>query len=384
MRHATIVILLTTTLAGAAPAEPTAVPERASGLSVSDAVAAYLRDPVGGSSALLAATQGQPSEALGPMITMLVCDARMRRGHLDLAWSLASDLRRHAPEPGTVALADVILALVLIMRGNLGEAIVHLDAATAANPGLHGDVDPAIGMLAAIRREPDGMARFTRSIGQSGADPAWHEMAPLLDAYARYWNREAADAGAAFTAFAVAHPNSRFTDDALYAAARAKLRAGLVDEARAELEDLAGDGPRPRRVSRRLLALDGHAIVADGVERDRTRSVRSLSRRMTDLLDGDGVELARAALARLRRRDDDAPETAPGPNQPETGSDPPTARSGEPTSPTAPGPPPPRGAEAAAAGSVSPTHWLMWTALGLVVLIAIVLWRAASRRPGRS
>src|SRR5262249_61021999 len=46
----------------------------------------------------------------------------------------------------------------------------------------------------------------------------------------------------------------------------------------------------------RLLALDPRAVVREGMRRDRDLPIRTASRRLADLLDGNGVRLAQAAL----------------------------------------------------------------------------------------
>src|SRR5262249_6083093 len=158
-----------------------------------------------------------------------------------------------------------------------------------------------------------------RGAGLSGSDPApqVRDIAPLLDASAQYWAGDVAGAADAFTAFAVAHPDSRYADDALYAAAQAKLRDGRDAEAQADLEALAGDRRSFGPVSSRLVALDGRSLLREGIRRDRGMPTHTMPQRTADLRDGDGSRMARAALAARAREasvdDTQAAGNAPGP-----------------------------------------------------------------------
>jgi hypothetical protein len=198
-------------------------------------------------------------------------------------------------------------------------------------------------------------------------------------------------AAAAFMSFAIANPDSRFTDDALYAAAVAKQQTGRVSEAREELEALAGDGHARGRVPTRLMELDPRAVLREGMRRDRERPFRTGPRRVTDLLDGDGVRLAQAALEdRGEEAQDPGPPAkhhhhrAPGAQAAADAT--PSDAAATPTQTTAPArraetpdTPPPAAAH---------DHRFPWSTLVLVVLLAgvasyLLARRARQRTPGQ-
>ena len=235
------------------------------------------------------------------MHVLLLSDAAMRTGQVEVARDLALDLQQSTVDPAMGGMLEMVLAWTALLQGRLAEASTRLDAAVALNPALRSVADPAIGLFASARGLRDGPAMLAAAGARPDLDPAWREIAPLLDAYARYWQGDQAGAADAFTAFAVSSPGSRFADDAVYAAARAKRRAGRTAEAEADLLALAGDEPAPPGIPHRLVALDARALLPDGVRRDRGLGLRTLGQRFADLLDGDGVALARAALAPSRR-----------------------------------------------------------------------------------
>ncbi len=160
--------------------------------------------------------------------------------------------------------------------------------------------DFAIAMLLAA----DGTAAgpTLSAIAATATDPALREALPILNAYALYWSGDMRAAGDSFMSFAIANPDSRFADDALYAAAEANLQGGDEGGARRDLEALAGDGHARGRVPTLLLELEPRAVVREGMRRDRELPVRLMPRRIADLLDGDGVRLAQAALEKQARQ----------------------------------------------------------------------------------
>lgn len=345
-----------------------------------DAVAAYLRDPGGNAKTFLDAARQQGGE-VSPLQALLLGDAAIRAGR----YRTASEFFMAVQDSGLASAADLGMAWASLGRGQLGDAYEHLSAAGSRDPTLRPMTDFAMAMVAAANGVPDARAALVAAEAQGGVDPALLEVAPLLDAYGRYWSGDAAGAADAFTAFAVAHPDGRFTDDALYAAAQAKLRAGRDDEAQADLEALAGDQPTKGRLSSRLIALDGRALLREGMRRDRARATRLFPRRLADLLDGDGVRLAQAAL--VTRSAGDAADAPSGETRAGAGAAGHVSRA----APEAGGPSsPPSGVAAPAPGAAAPggtsparAAQFPWTAVfaiaGLLVLLA--LWWLARGRP---
>jgi hypothetical protein len=397
MRAPVLPVLLLVATVGLASPTPAEGPQPAPNLA--EAAAAYLRDPVGGASLLIEAARRHSGE-LNAVYLLLLSDAALRTGQTAVAKELTVDLQRSAADPGMASMAEAMLAWTALVRGRLLEASARLEAAGALNPGLRPITDVALGLVGSARGTRDGPILLATAATRPDIDPAWREIAPLLDAYARYWQGDAVGAAEAFTAFAVFNPGSRFTDDALYAAARAKRRAGRTAEADADLAALAGDGPTPTGVPRRLLALDPRALLRDGLQRDRGLGVRTLGQRFADLLDGDGVLLARAALAAGHRRHGAARDDAVAPGTLASAGD--RRLDGAPTGPGVTATARPSNA-AAGRGGASPSprnqpaahtegdgdapgtsrggwRWLAVAAAAL--LLGLALRRLARRRPG--
>ena len=156
--------------------------------------------------------------------------------------------------PQWTGVAELGLALSALGRGAFDEARDHLAAAAQADPSQQPVTDFAIAMLLAA----DGTAAgpTLSAIAATATDPALREALPILNAYALYWSGDMRAAGDSFMSFAIANPDSRFADDALYAAAEANLQAGDEGGARRDLEALAGDGHARGRVPTLMLELD--------------------------------------------------------------------------------------------------------------------------------
>ena len=202
-----------------------------------DAVAAYLRDPGGNAKTFLDAARQQGGE-VSPLQALLLGDAAIRAGR----YRTASEFFMAVQDAGLASAAELGMAWASLGRGQLGDAYEHLSAAGSRDPTLRPMTDFAMAMVAAANGDPDARAALAAAEAQGGVDPALLEVAPLLDAYGRYWSGDAAGAADAFTAFAVAHPDGRFTDDALTPPPRrscARTRRRGASRSRA----LAGDQP---------------------------------------------------------------------------------------------------------------------------------------------
>jgi len=276
---------------------------------VQDAIAAYLQNPMANAKGFLDSAR-VPDDQLSPVHALLLGDAAIRVGQ----YRTASEFFGTVRDAGLTSTAEVGMAWASLGRGRLTDAYNHLSVASSLDPALQQVTGFAMAVVATANGSRAGPGALAAAEAQGDLDPALREVSPLLDAYASYWAGDAARAADLFTAFAVAHPDSRFADDAFYAAAQAKLRAGRDDEAMADLQALAGDQPSAGRLSSRLVALDGRALLREGMRRDRGRPTRLLPRRLADLLDGDGVRLAQAALAGYRVPDD--PNASPNPEAP--------------------------------------------------------------------
>jgi hypothetical protein len=296
LRAASLVVALLGARAAPAPADqpPSLSPH------LQKVLALYQRYPVAYADVLLA-TFDRESGPLNPIHALLLGDAALRTGRYQLATKLFTQVRDGDGGAPVSSSAEIGLASVMLGRGRLEDAYAHLAAAGTLNPDVRSTTDVAMALVGAARGDPDAGAALAAAAARSDLDPGFREVAPLLGAYAHLWSRDAVRAADAFTAFAVAHPDSRFTDDALYAAAQAKERVGRTTEVRSDLEALASNQRGGSRASSRLRDLDGRALLRAGMRRDRELGARSPAQRFADLLDGDGGSLARAALAAADR-----------------------------------------------------------------------------------
>ena len=356
-----------------------------------EAIVAYLRDPNSNGRRLLDAARQETGE-LNPLHEILIGDAASRAGLYRTAAIWFGDARDRTIQPQLIGTAELGLAWSAFGRGIFDEARDHLAAAVGADAGLQPTTDFGTALLAAAEGTADARSLSAKVAG-TATDPTVREAIPLLNAYLLFWSGDMMGATAAFTSFASANPDSRFTDDALYAAAVAKEQIGRDSEAREELEALAGDGHARGRVPTRLMELDPHAVLREGMRLDRDRPFRPVLRRVTDLLDGDGVRLAQAAL---EKRGDD--EQEPG-HRAKHHHHAPVAQAATDATPsdaatapteTATGAAPVHRTEAPATTAPSPPrdHRFPWSTLAVVVLFAVVgsyflARRAQQRTPGQ-
>jgi len=373
-----------------------AVNYRASGVAVAQplapvspatqqAIQTYLRDPNGSGRQLLDAARQEQAGTLNPIHELLIGDAASRAGLYRTAAAWYGDVRDRGGPAQLVAAAEFGLAWCALGRGGLDEARDHLAAAAAADVAQRSTADFATALLDAA----EGDVAAASALATSTNDPVLGEAAPLVGAYARYWSGDMSGAAQAFMAFAIAHPDSRFTDDALYAAATAKLQAGREAEGLDDLRALAGDGHARGRVSLRLLELDPRAVLREGMRRDRDLPVRAVSRRVADLLDGDGVRLAQAAVESSQR--DDTPPPAPRRRvhhrRPavEQSADHGTQTDGAAPPTTASAPAARRAHDAPApAPAAPPASRFPWSTLAVLALLALLGSYLLARRPPRA
>ncbi len=387
-RSAAILLVVLAALAVAGPRRVQADAPPAS--ETQQAIAAYLRDPNSNGRRLLDAARQETGE-LNPIHEILIGDAASRAGLYRTAAIWFADARDRSIQPQLIGAAELGLAWSAFGRGGFDEARDHLAAAVGADASLQPTSDFATALLAAAEGTADARS-LSAKVAATATDPTLREAIPLLNAYSLYWSGDMLGATVAFTSFAIANPDSRFTDDALYAAAVAKQQTGRDTEAREELEALAGDGHARGRVPTRLLELDPRAVLREGMRRDRERPFRPVLRRVTDLLDGDGVRLAQAAL---EKRGDDAQEPGPRTKHHHHAA---VAQSATDTTPSDAATAPTEAATGSPVrrtqtpGTTAPApardHRFPWSTLAVVVLFAVVgsyllARRAQQRTPGQ-
>jgi len=343
----------------------------------------YLRDPVANRNAVLA-LRGDRS-TLPPMALVALGDAALRARWRRLAAQYFEEILARGEQPWT-AWAEMELGWSAVLDGDYGAAQARFGSVVVTAPQWELAARLALGLAAGADGSPQLARGSFDQVGSAArADPETRLAARLGAAYAVYWAGDYGGAAAAFDRVAAADAQGRFADDAAYGAARALWKVGDVEAARLRLEALGG-GPLDQAVHRAppgMLDLDPRWLVRVATRHHRRGPVRPPDRRAIDVFDGDGVRLARAALAVLAVGDEPAGEPMPAfaPTKEEHArleqlpdSDLAPAAPGETTErPSRSTPPPGRGRPGSGV-------WIV-----VLALAAYVLWRVLrkSERPAR-
>ncbi len=281
----------------------------------SAALTAYAADPAHHRRAIVRLGRSGTHD-VPPAYALLVGDALLRSGRLRAAGALFDDVRaRDAGDPWT-GWAELGLGWTALARGDAAAAREAFASVAARDRGSR----PLAVVMAALADAAAGHTPAGLAVDPS-LSPGVRRATQAVDAYVRYWTGRWADAAARFDALAADDPTGPLADDARYAAARARWRAGDHDAARAALDVLARGRPQRRRhpVTDALVDLDPVALVRAAVVRYRELPLRPPDETAAALLDLDGVTLARAALRRIA-----APSRVEGsalPARPERGAD---------------------------------------------------------------
>jgi len=260
----------------------------------------YLRDPVRNRRAILALRSER--QRLPPMFVLALGDAALRAGRQRQAVAYFSEVLERGADQPWAGWAELALGWIATLDDDLGTAHLHFAAVVDTAPQHAAAATLALGLVAGAEGNPrarelfDGVARDARFDGDT------QQAARLGAAYARYWAGDYVGATAAFERAASGDPAGRFADDARYGAAWSLWQVGEYDAARARLEELAGEAVLPEAksgASPGLVDLQARSLVRAGARRARRAPVRPPDQQILALLDGDGAQLARAALAWL-------------------------------------------------------------------------------------
>ncbi len=379
--------LTATTAARAGMEIPAELPpdSPAVGSAERQALIEFQQDPMANGQALLRLSAGSVQRL--PLVVLLAAgDVHLRAGRVRAATRFFREAARREPGPPWDGFARLGLGWTAVARHQFGAAAKY-----------YRDIDPAspLGAIARVMtawltalqgRYAAAQAAFDDAAAAAGLPPNVRQVALLGAAYTRYW-LGAFDAAA--TAFdRLVSPPSMLSDDARYGAAWARLRADRTDVAIPALVALAGEGPADvpvKRIADAAVNLSPSTVTRSG--RDSTARISGFAgpdARMVATFDGDGVAMARAALAMLARRGEVHPADLPAPlvallpdvvaaAVPGAEARPATERAG------AAAPPPASAPRAGAAGSSWWRVW--WIAMGILALalVAAVLRRGDTR-----
>jgi tetratricopeptide (TPR) repeat protein len=339
----------------------------------------YLRDPVANRNAVLALRVDR--NTLPPIAIVALGDAALRAGRRRLAAQYFEEVLARDGEQPWAGWAEMELGWSAVLDGDFGAAQARFGSVAATAPQFELAARLALGVAAGA----DGRFQLARGYFDqvSGAGQADHQTwlaARLGAAYAIYWAGDYGGAAAAFDRVAAVDTHGRFADDAAYGAARAVWKAGDVEAARLRLEALVGSpvDEASHRAPAGMLDLDPRWLVRMAMRHHRRAPVRPPDQRAIDVLDGDGLRLARAALAALAVGDEPAGEPLPTISPPaveDRGIERPAATAVAPPASRAPAPqsspaPPSPARDGGAAG---------WIVAAVLAFVAYAVWRALRR-----
>jgi hypothetical protein len=229
---------------------------------------------------------------LPPPAVLILADSFTRSGQVRKASRLyAQVLKQAEPQQVWAQAARSGLAWTAVARGDLEGVRRHFAEGSDGRTSNLSRV--LVALLEAAAARTGAAETLARLAHDTSLDPTLREVATLGVGYAHLWAERYDAASSSFGAV----PDGRFSDDAAYGAAWARHVAGDDDAARAALETLAQTAPtRHRRLSRRLIRLEPAAVLRAGLQRYRELHVATDEAWLAEMLDGDGAQLARAAL----------------------------------------------------------------------------------------
>jgi TolA-binding protein len=263
-----------------------------------NALAAYAKNPGGQARRLLDLDRG-PGSDLPPHVRLLLADAAVRTGRLDVAEAHFEKVVAADPGEPWTGWAQLGLGWIASARGETDAARRRfLDALDAPASRLTARLALA---LAVAPNDPVAARTLLDEADRTpGAGAAHHDAVLLALGYTAYWEGDYDRAEATFTTLVDRTPNGPLADDAAYGAAWSRARRGDRAGGVAALRALAAvRSSRGGHVPDDLLDLAPRALVADAMRRHRRSPLLVPDGQMLAFLDGDGGRLARAALARL-------------------------------------------------------------------------------------
>ena len=342
-------------------------------------IVAYLRDPRAHGWELRERGR-DASDAWPPGFKLALADAYVRGGQAGAARGVLGRLVDGSAGPPWSEWAVVGLGWLDFAAGNLERARERYEQASTTTLGR--PIAPLmLGLIDAAERRTDSAVELRTLAGAPGTPARLRPLARLGTGYAYYWAGDFRTAAAELEKTAMVDAGSPLADDAAYAAAWSRWRAGDQDLAIAQLRRVAegvGQGVNPKRVTRALLDLEPSALLRASLKRYARLPVTDPGQQVLALLDADGAGLARAALARIG--------AVPGPESPAATALPPRVPAHAPAA-AAPGPIAARAAPESPGSPIAADTRRPWPWSSLMLLLAAiaVVWlvgrRGQTRRP---
>jgi tetratricopeptide (TPR) repeat protein len=240
--------------------------------------------------------------ALPAPVLLAIADLQIRRGRVRSATSVLDAALAQNPGDPWRCWAELGLGWIRLEEGRTQQARGHLTSAADA-PGKRGNFAALmLGLLDAAEGRSTAARQRLEEIAVDGSFVELQDAARLGVGYAHYWSHEYREAGIAWEEALPSLSGSILADDARYAAAIARHHAGDLATSSILLRDLAADHPDPRgNRSADLVELDAQAMLKATFTNYRrsTGPVRPPEARAVELINVDGVSLARAALRRI-------------------------------------------------------------------------------------
>jgi len=287
-----LVVALALGAALPAPARADATPDPA----VAEALGKYAADPLGARRALRRLAR-DGTDHLPPVVLLALGDSQFRAGRWRNAGRWFEDTLARSPGEPFETWALVGLSSSALMAGDVDAAAGHLEALEARG-GRNGAVATLLLGMIETGDGKDAGARFARVAEMPDAAPQVQDAARLMAGYSLYWRGDYAAAAKALDDVQGKLVSAELRDDARYAAAWARMRAGDRERGERELRALAA-GARGGRTSVAMINLDQRAIVRSSFQRYRRGPLGAPEDWFARGLDMDGAALARGAVRRL-------------------------------------------------------------------------------------
>jgi len=333
----------------------------------------YVSDPQAGAARLIAIDRNASGD-LPPMVQVVIADAYLRTGNRRAAQRLFEQVLASKAGYPFEDFGNLGMGAVRMMAGDTEGAETYFGRLASAEHGssrVLGDLGLG-SALSADGRFDEAREAFAKVSSSTNTDEQVRLAGRFGSATARYGSGDVEGALAEFEAIAASDPDGAIGQDARYAAARARLALGELDEGTAALRTITGDCDderRGRRASRALRDLDPRAIGRTWVRNYQRTPWFRLQDKEGGMYSIDGCALARSTLRAAERGD----ASLSGVQRVSTGAaEPPAAR-------TEARPEKRRPASEPAPAGASSSGWLPFAIAAVVVAALGFLWIRRAR-----